>query len=218
MKTLMKLLLMLAVVVVVSGCDDDDLILSDGLTREIHELVPPEILEVIEGLGMPVYGGGKPPNIEEIFEGAPLILLSTNVPNDHSPGYRFADLRVKFYNQDNSKFTIGVDYTSGSERGTGLGGFVVGDNNRFTVFAELDSSIGDSHADMVLMFSGERVADGILELHMANFMVDNYGNPQGYWIPDGTGRVFHDSDGHSGIVSSLKVVRLDGDVLTISAQ
>ncbi|MFP4690910.1 MAG: hypothetical protein ACLFMU_03265 [Bacteroidales bacterium] len=84
-----------------------------------------------------------------------------------------------------------------------LGGFVVGDGDYFTVFAELESVHGRATAELVLMFSGELVSDGIENLHVANFMLDNRGNEDD-WIPDGTGRVFHDSDGHSGIVSSIK--------------
>ena len=189
----------------VSGCEDDDndQILDDGLTREIHELVPAEILETSEGLGMPVYGGGQPPSIENIFECEPLEMIGTNVPNDSPVGTVFATLRARFYNQNNDKYTISVDYTSGGEEGTGLGGFVVGDDDYFTVFAELDASRGDAPAELVLMFSGKLVSDGIENLHVANFMLDNHGN-EDYWIPDGTGRVFHDADGHSGIVSSVK--------------
>ena len=191
-----------------AGCEDDDSdkILDDGLTHEIHELVPPEILETIEELGMPVYGGGNPPNIENIYEIDPLTMLDFNVPGDDSPGAVFATMRSKFYQQDNSKFTIAVDYTSGGESGTGLGAFIVGDNNRFTVFAELNSSIEGQDAELVLMFSGKLVSDGIEDAHVANFMIEN--NEGDYWIPNGTGRVFHDGDGHSGIVSSLKSLQV----------
>ena len=192
----------------VSGCEDDDndQILDDGLTREIHELVPAEILETIEGLGMPVYGGGQPPSIENIFECEPLEMIGTNVPGDSPVGTVFSTMRARFYNQNNEEFTISVDYTSGDEEGTGLGGFVVGDGDHFTVFAELNVSRGEASAEVVLMFSGKLVSDGIENLHVANFMLDNHGNDD-YWIPDGTGRVFHDGDGHSGIVSSIKVLK-----------
>ena len=191
-----------------TSCEEDksDKVLDDGLTREIHELVPAEILETIEGLGMPVYGGGNTPNIENIYEIDPLTLLDSNVPGDSDPGAVFATMRSRFYQQDNEKLTIAVDYTSGGESGTGLGAFIVGDNNRFTVFAELNASIQGQDAELVLMFSGRLVSDGIENAHVANFMLEN--NEGGYWIPNGTGRVFHDADGHSGIVSSLKSLQV----------
>ena len=191
-----------------TSCEEDesDKVLDDGLTREIHELVPAEILETIEGLGMPVYGGGNPPSIENIYEIDPLTLLSTNVPGDTDPGAVFATMRSRFYQQDNSNLTIAVDYTSGGETGTGLGACIVGDNNRFTVFAELNASLQEQDAELVLMFSGRLVSDGIEDAHVANFMIENNGG--GYWIPNGTGRVFRDGDGHSGIVSSLKSLQV----------
>jgi len=208
MKKLLFYLMTGFVFFALTSCEEDksDKVLDDGLTREIHELVPAEILETIEGLGMPVYGGGNPPNIENIYEIDPLTLLDSNVPDDNDPGTVFATMRSRFYQQDNSELTIAVDYSSGGESGTGLGAFIVGDNNRFTVFAELNASIQGQDAELVLMFSGRLVSDGIEDAHVANFMLEN--NEGEYWIPNGTGRVFHDADGHSGIVSSLKSLQV----------
>ncbi|MBN1252780.1 MAG: hypothetical protein JXR51_05990 [Bacteroidales bacterium] len=189
------------------SCNKDDEKVSkvdeNGLTEEINNLVPASVLEEIESLGMPINGGDNPPNMEKSYLASPFILKASNRESDYI-GLQFADYYFQFYDQDNDNLTIKLSYLNGPESGDGIGGFIVGDDNKFTVFAEIQAVAYEETVQMVHIISGTLATDGIDNLYFANFMLDNNGNPNGYWIEDGEGRVIYDSDGFSEEVTSFK--------------
>lgn len=167
---------------------------ENGLTRDITDLVPQYILDEMERLGMPINSGGNPPNIEDTYFATPFILENSNRPGEN-PGLRFADYKVTFSGQDNSALTIMVDYQNGPESGTGLGSFIVGNDCKFSVFVELNSiHSGGSNAKSIQVISGNLVNNGIEDFYVANFMVDDFGDPQNVWIENGEGRIIADQD------------------------
>ncbi len=200
MKHYVPLLLLL---VLLAGCSKDDdsqptsKVNKEGLTNDITELVPQVILDEMRRLGMPIYGGETPPALEGNYLGTPFILVSSNRPDDN-PGYKFSDYALTLSNQNNEKLRINVDYDNGLETGKGLGGFVVGKDDKFSVFVRVVSTnfVG-STADFVHVISGQRTEDGVADMYFANFMLDNKGNPDGLWIEEGEGRVVYDEDGFS---------------------
>ena len=170
---------------------------QNGLTREINDLVPQSILDEMERLGMPINRGAKPPLVEGRFFVSPLILLSSNRPGD-VPGYRFADYITTFFGQDNDELTIMLDYENGDESGSGLGSFIVGEGRKFSVFVAINAvQSGGTPAKLVNVFSGYLANGGIEDLYVANFMIDDNGDPQNVWIENGEGRVAYDQDGFS---------------------
>jgi hypothetical protein len=197
MKTSLKLLSLVLVVFLVNGCKkDDDRLDKDGLTKSITDLVPQEILDEMRTLGMPINGGGKPPVLNATFYVSTFILVSSNRSSDY-PGQSFAPYTVTFSGQDNDDLSINVDYVNGPESGNGLGSFIVGDKNKFSVFVEINSTISGTTAKFIHVLSGELVNDGIKDFYYANFMLDDNGDPAGVWIENGDGRVIYDSDGFS---------------------
>ncbi len=169
----------------------------NGLTPDINEIITAEALEGLQDLGMPINTGTNPPNLEGAYLGSPFVLKSSNVPNDYDPGYQFADITIHFYEQNDEDLTIKYDYINGIETGVGQGGFIVGDDNNFSVFLGVEVEISGYSSDVVIVLSGTMGTDGIENLYFANFMVDNFGNPGGVFIPDNTGRIVYDSDGFS---------------------
>jgi hypothetical protein len=197
-----------ALSVVFIGCkkdkkDEKNKVQDNGLTAEINNLVPESILNVMVSLGMPVNGGGTPPNIAASYLASPFVLKESNIPNDF-PGFVFANYRVTFYDQNSDNLSIKMNYLNGPESGTGLGGYIVGTNNSFTVFAEVNSTYSGYEARLVQVISGTLTPTGIEDFYYANFMLDNFGNPGGVWIGNGEGRVIYDSDGFSEKVTVSK--------------
>ncbi len=159
----------------------------------------------MKNLGMPINTGNAPPNIENSYLLAPNILVGSDISSD-VVGKSFPDARVKFYNQDNTNQTLEVKYDDGDYIVDGLGSFIAGSNNSFTVFAESIATDIDLNvsAKTVLVYSGTLTNGGVNDLHIAVFMVDNYGNPKENWLPNGSGRVIKDSDGFSGTTAAFK--------------
>ena len=206
-------LLIILILAGLTGCKKDktsDKVNSDGLTEEIVNLVPESVLNEIESMGMPIYGGENPPDIENSYLASPFVLKATNIENDYSIGYVFADYYVKFYDQDNNNLSVSMDYINGPENGSGYGGYIVGSDNKFSAFFEVSAHLNGTDAKLVHIISGELETNGIKDLYFANFMLDNYGNTTGYWIENGDGRVIYDSDGFSPVTDSFKSIKMPG--------
>ena len=199
----------LAMAMVVASCekdeeDDSTQLNEDGLTQDITDLVPQDILDEMEELGLQINGGGNPPSLENTYLASPFILQSSNISTDYV-GMTFPDFYATFEEQDNNNLTIEYSYENGSESGSGLGGFIVGNNNDFTVFVGVTSeNYYGELAENVQVISGTLASDHIVDLQAALFMIDNNGNPSGAWIENGQGRVIYDEDGESPVVVSGK--------------
>jgi hypothetical protein len=188
------------------SCKKDSNNKDEGeLSNDIKNIVPDSILQKLTQLGMPVNKGIEPMDITGIYEASPFELKATSIIDDYPIGSEFADYKFELYDQDNENLTIKLDYVNGSESGTGLGGFISGSGNDFSVFVKVHAISGDSPADVLNMFSGTITDDGIANLYFSNFMLDNFDNPESYWIDNGTGRVFFDSDNQSPFVDDLYV-------------
>lgn len=188
---------------------------DNGLTEAINDLVPDSILTELEGLGMPIVTGDDPPSIEGFFWNTPFVLIASNRPYDYI-GSQYSDYYVSFYGQNNKKLQVNVDYRNGGEVGEGLGGFVVGEADSFSVFAELTVVVGSDTAFVLVLFTGRMTAEGIEDMYIALMMLDNQGNPSGYFIDNGDGRIFQDTDGLSDRIESFPTRAFLTDDLKLS--
>lgn len=162
------------------------------LTDEIEEFLAEEVFEEIENLYMPINTGFEPPIIEGAYKAAPLKVKNSNIPNDFI-NY-FSSWTFEFANQDNDNSKIYMSYFGGLVSGEGLG-YIVGEDNKFSVFTELDVITGRYNAKFAIVVSGKIVEEGIENLHLAYFMAENYG--QEILLEIGQGRILYDSDGFS---------------------
>ncbi|MBT1687134.1 hypothetical protein [Dawidia soli] len=180
------------------GSDDDDNAPADGLSKDITNLVPAGLLTEMKSLGMPVHEGTTPPDLTGTFRASLLELKASNIENDpYQPGHIFEDYVVTFFDQDNEKLTIKKNYQNGPESGEGIGSFISGTGNKFSVFAEIHATSGGDEARLILVTSGTMTDTGIQDLYYSLFMLDNGDNTSGYWIDDGSGRISADEDGFS---------------------
>ena len=190
-----------------ASCKKDETTKKDekpALSKDIQNIVPDSTLNKIIALGMPINKGTKPTSLTNIYLATPFLLKASNVPQDYAIGYKFTDYRVRLYDQDNDKLTIKLDYKSGPESGKGIGGFLSGNGNDFSLFVKVLSFNSGDSAQNIQIISGTITPEGIKNFHFANFMIDNYGNPHGKWIGNETGRIIYDSDSISPIIPSFK--------------
>ena len=205
---------MLAFVVgafVLTGCKkcdcekDDDKVEVDerGLTRDIRTLIPEDILNEVEDMGMPIYGGNTPPDITGTFFVSPTILLASNFNDNEKPGKQFTDARIVFSEQNNKDLTVKVLQIQSSTEGEGVGGFLVGTGKNFTVFVGLTNVDEHGHRyKSAMLYSGTMSSEGIRNMYLSTVMVNDGGDPYNDLIGNGQGRLFYDSDGLSERISS----------------
>lgn len=203
------LILLMALSLVFLGCKKDEepepvqkAVEDNGLTKDINELVPPYIIDEMEGLGMPINRGGTPPALVGIYRASRFILKNSNIGDDFI-GFAYPDFRVQFADFNKFNLSVQLDYINGFESGSGLGAFIVGSGNKFSVFAEVVSVKEFEESSFAYVISGSVLNDTIRDMHVANFMLDNNGNPTEIWIDNGEGRVLYDKDGDSEPIPSL---------------
>jgi hypothetical protein len=210
MKAIKLLSFFVLVSIILIECKKEN---KDNLSEQIHNIVPDSILNKMKTLGMPINGGTKPPDLQKTYLASPFILKSSNIEGDYE-GATFSDFYFKFSEQNNQNLSIKLDYFNDPETGTGLGGFIAGADNKFSAFFKVNSTANGDPADLIMVLSGTVVEGAINNLHYSNFMLNNYGNPHGYWIDAGEGRVIYDSDGNSPEVSGFPVKGKAGSQLT----
>lgn len=160
-----------------------------------QDFIPKDVLKAIEDNGQVVYSGYTPPVLQGRFHLSPNVLISSNFDDLFSPGFLFADYFVEFYDFDPNNLTIRVNTEQLDQKGIGYGGFVSGQGNNFTVYVKVESKDADGHTVLITqVYSGALEANGIRNLQLSVFMVDDRGDPNGEYIENGQGRLFEDSD------------------------
>ncbi|MBR6282797.1 MAG: C10 family peptidase [Muribaculaceae bacterium] len=167
--------------------------------NRINNVIPKELRDKMAPY-MPIYDGNTPPNIEGEYFNSPLALVYDS-SNQYDVGDIFADMYLKFSNQDMLNNTLDYDEVQGSSETTGKGCFISGMGNNFTVFF---NAVGVSHysdyditTNEALVISGTKDEQGIRDLRYAFVMVDKTDDPHPYIVPAGVFRVFGDQDGLS---------------------
>jgi len=220
---LKNLLLFLALITIAFGaCKKDgdkgsDLLDANGLPKPVNTIVSEEILNTMKSLGITINTGDNPPIISGTYLASPFILKGTNVPGDYSIGTAFSDYSATFSNQNNDNLSITFSYAGSSETGTGIGSYISGNGNSFTVFAKTNSTYNGSAAELIQVISGTITTNGISNFYYANFMLNNNGDNTN-WIGNGTGRVLYDSDGLSPKTSNMKTSKIILQLPTVGSK
>lgn len=197
------------------GTDSNDIDEIDGfrngILNVIWEQLGEDMIRSIENdLGMPIHRGANPPDFSAFYEEemmsngltvekAPQLLHKTTVASDqdnNEPGTPWADRVFRFSNQNMDNFTISFDTRATRADSHPIfanGAYIIGQDNRFTIFAFVEQVRDEGMVKSLRMFSGILSDEGISDPHNSTFMIDNSGI-RGI-IPNGTGRSFVDGNG-----------------------
>jgi hypothetical protein len=182
---------------------DEEEVDPDGLIQAINNIVPDTTLNKMIELGMPINRGTNPPALDRIYKVSPFTLVKSNIPNDLA-GHIFANYKVKFYDYDKNTFSVKIDDKHSTSTGTGIGSFVSGDGDKFTIFAKTYNTFSNgSKSDVLVVMSGTKTAIGINNFYYVLYMLNDYGNPNKDLLEKGQMRLIKDGDGTSPEVSSL---------------
>ncbi len=201
MKNLILSALILFVFCLTSCKKDKDA--SPAFSAEIQAIVPQSIIDDLRKRGMPINEGITPPNVEGIYISSPHTLVSTYEGDSYTVGYEFADLTVKLSKQDEEALSVAIDTKQNTSSGTGIGGFIAGAGNKFTIFAELDVVDGTVTSKQIRVFSGEITANGIKDFYSA-LVIKEKNDPDDTMIEVGQGRIIKDGDGLAENISSFR--------------
>lgn len=215
----MKLTLYITLVLatLLAGCTiEREVIIPAGsdFSTDIQRLVPLSTIQKVRELGITIYDGRNPPNVEGIYLLARNYMTKSSVPDESSDPNGFADYRIRIYRQDQKNLTASLDTKAVNQNtgavistATGQGTLLAGSGNYFSLFVVLESKRTNSttRSRTLEVYSGEIAAGGIRNLQSTLFMLDDYGDPNDELIPVNTGRAFKDSNGFSERLGSFRV-------------
>lgn len=160
------------------------------------KVVPPSIRNDIENW-MPVYDGVNPPNVEGTYYIDPFVAVYCE-DQGFDPGYQFASIYIQFMNQ--TAYNT-LDYrevsTSGRSQSSGIGVFISGEGDNFTVYFDTVGTAYDIYTKEALIISGTKTPQGIKNLYYALVMVEKGPDPNHLLMDEGVFRVGKDQDGLS---------------------
>lgn len=165
-----------------------------GTPEAIESVIPQEYINIIRDY-IPIHEGTTPPNIEGTYFISPLVLLTDNV--GYTPGYKFADQYVMFYNQTYNN-TISMQSTQLlGDLSVGSGLFISGSGEDFTVYFNGYSEHEDgSYLTTASVISGS-IRDGyIYDYYHAFIVLDDY-DVNGTYMDSGQYRILYDQDAYS---------------------
>lgn len=184
----------LLAVLVIASCKKNDS--SAGLSDKIQNIIADSVVKAFESRGLVVNRGNKPPVIEGIFLASPLELLSPYGPDDgYKKGQIVDDILYNIYDQAGNEAKIDYKSVTGNNTAEGLGTFISGSGNKFTLFAQSVGKAYDIPYKLVSVTSGEIAPDGIKNLQTALVLTEKEGDDLNFRLmPEGKGRIYFDND------------------------
>jgi hypothetical protein len=193
---LIGIALLFSSILFISCKKEESLIEENGLSRSINDIMPQATLDSLEAYGMPIFKGGTPPELEGQYLSSPNVLVSSNIDEDEV-GNKFVNTTITLSEQNNKYLSLKIEKTHGDGNGEAYGGFVSGEGNDFSIFTEIKMYREQDSCLLAQVFSGTIASEAIVDFYESLIMLNNYGNPNGYYIEDGSIRVIYDEDGLS---------------------
>ena len=183
---------------------------SKGLSAKIQRILPEAVLDDMKAKGLVINEGSQPPQLAGIFIASPYTLLSPYGPEDGwEKGRVINDYKFKFYDQVGDE--VKLDVKQSNETATGLGSFVSGFGNKFTIFAQTRGIQSDIENTQLSVISGELSPDGIINFQYAFTFTAKTGDADNsVLIPVGKARVWEDGDQLANKISTFRVAASDG--------
>lgn len=194
--------LLLGSLLILDSCKKKDP--EPTLSAKIQQIVPTDLLDKMKAQGMPINEGLTPPNIEGIFVSSPHTVVSTFTGDVYKAGDSFVDFVLMFSNQNSKDLTVTIDTKSGGTTATGIGGFLAGSGNKFSLFAELTISGGGATGKQIRVFSGEITPNGIKDFY-TTLVFKEKNDPANYFLNVGEMRVIKDGDGLASKRSTFRI-------------
>ncbi len=181
------------------------------LPEGVQKIVPEALLDTLIRKGMVIHEGLTPPTLNGVFRISPFELVTPYGPEDGwQRGKVVADYKYRFYDQSTDKQSLKIDskQPSGSDAATGLGAFVAGQDNSFTIFAEVAGQTSGATYKQLAVISGEWTAQGLRNFQYA-FIMKEKNDPGTKLISVGKARVWKDGDGTSPSEANFRLAAED---------
>lgn len=173
-------------------------------TKEVIKDVPNPVNEFLssndvkeyENVGMKIYTGNNPPQIEGLYKSDSLVIFYDKPFENAAPvGAVVSSYNHKFYDQK-SDGTIKVLRQSlqGEDVGAGVGGFISGDNNCFSIFVDVNDKSNQCNTNQATIYSACKIEAGLEGLQAGFILKEQEGSKCGAVVPVGHLRIITEDD------------------------
>ncbi len=183
-------LLMAASLLLLIACPEEPGKLVDPketiLNEKLKSIVSSEMMKTIRGMGMPVYFGTTPPNIEGTYLVDDQTMKQSSFNDDDPPGKKYEEEVLTLSDQDNDNFIVTLTAENGIY--TML---ISGKGDDFTLYASTKVLLNDNtRANAVILYSGTFKKGELYNLHKGLFITDgsNFGKGRIYYEADGVAK------------------------------
>lgn len=159
--------------------------------ERITQQIPQQYLEQMTA-HMPIYSGNTPPTIDGTFTCHPVEMVFAS--DNYKTTNGFGDQIMNFSDQNKIKNTVYYQYKQGGGQSEKTEMVVLGQDDKFTIFAVMNGSNGDATYRMAEIVSGTMTADGIKDFFNGILMLEK-NDPNNKIMKVGTYRIFKDGDG-----------------------
>lgn len=175
--------------------------LGTNYPEALNAIVTPAMIDTLTSHGIAINDGTTPPVVNGEYLLAPDECIYDN--SSANAGKIFTSYLYQFANQDNSKYSLTVNYSNaivgGDDSGTdGAATYISGNSQLFTIFAQVTGSINGVTYTELQVLSGQLQTGGIKNFQWGYLMVSKSSDPgDKNVVPVGTIRLFKDQDGFS---------------------
>ena len=193
------LIIVLVISVAFSSCKKDKSAPAStntkGLPTPVNTIISAAIIDTLKSHGVVINEGTTPPAIEGTYYVHPFVCSFDN-SKFKLTGVTFTNYTYKFSKQNNSLYTVRVDYvSSGADHGSdSTATYISGNGNLFTIFTQVNGvEDGIKYVDLEIL-SGEVGTNGIKNFQEALYLKSKEADPNQDLIDVGDSRVLYDSD------------------------
>lgn len=197
LKLFKKFMLVMLILGAISCSKDDDETNGEGdftgSQQSIENIIGSDVYQSAQEMGFMFNTGSNPPIVEGSYIADNLEILGSTVGSDYV-GMFMPTQNFTFSNQNIDDLSVLYVGAGGSQTDEGGGAFIAGEGGNFTALLTVAATIQGYTSQTVFLISGTIVAEGIENYQLAVFMIDQGEAPDGIFIPEGQGRVIHDTD------------------------
>ncbi|MCB9476435.1 MAG: hypothetical protein H6685_06150 [Deltaproteobacteria bacterium] len=185
--------------------DDDDEGTAFEVPDGVFDFLDEEEMQDLADTGVTIYDGDVPPNVEGIY-----LLDSLEITYDEQglTGFPIVPITLKFHDQSGDN-TLKTDYESSLDSGLGIGSFIAGKGDCFSVFVRLEVNAGGCRYKSPTIYSACTGESGLVNLQWSFLIKDKNppdtepGSPCTEIIPDGAKRIVEEKDGLAAYVADV---------------
>jgi len=163
----------------------------DDVPPEVNDFMTEKDIEILEDEGLTIHKGLNPPNIEGNYYANTQEQLNGNI--------RFNNYTYKFSKQT-ADLNIELNYQSDSGRdiGEGIGAFIAGSGQTFSVYLETKSTIDEGTHTVSFhtasIYSGTKSSDGIIDFQFGFIVTKKENDLDNNFMEVGDSRVIYEAD------------------------